>query len=81
LDTSPINPALYSGRMNPFDARHGFRAQTFKPLLDGALNLLFRRFKIVEGRPKTVTESLSTLSAAEDNDGLTAPQGVAAVIG
>jgi hypothetical protein len=66
LGTGPINPALYGGRTNPFDARHGFRAQAFKPLLDGALNLLFRRFKIVKGRPKTVTESLPALPAAED---------------
>ena len=52
--------------MNPFDARHGFRAQAFEPLLDGALNLLFRRFKVVEGCSKAVAESLPTLTAAEN---------------
>ncbi len=66
LDTGPINPSLYGGRMNAFDARHGFRAQAFEPLLDGALNLLFRCFKVVEGRPKAVTESLPALTAAEN---------------
>jgi len=30
----PINPSLYCGRMNAFDARHSFRAQAFEPLLD-----------------------------------------------
>jgi hypothetical protein len=34
--------------MNAFDARHGFRAQAFGPLLDGSLNLLFRRFKVID---------------------------------
>ena len=81
LNTGPINPSLYGGRMNAFDARHGFGAQAFEPLLDGALNLLFRRFKVVEGRSKAVAECLPALTTAEDKDGLTAPQGVAAVIG
>jgi hypothetical protein len=40
LNAGPINPSLYGGRMNAFDARHGFRAQAFEPLLNGALNLL-----------------------------------------
>jgi hypothetical protein len=66
LDTGPINPSLYGGRMNAFDSRHGFRAQAFEPLLDGALNLLFRRFKVVEGRSKAVAECLPALTAAED---------------
>jgi hypothetical protein len=66
LNTDPITPSLYGGRMNAFNARHGFRAQAFEPLLDGALNLLFRRFKVVEGRSKAVTESLPALTAAED---------------
>ena len=66
LNTCPINPSLYGGRMNAFDARHGFRAQAFEPLMDGALNLLFRRFKVVEGRSKAVAESLPALTAAED---------------
>jgi hypothetical protein len=65
LGKGPINSSLY-GRMNAFDARHGFKAQAFEPLLDGALNLLFRRFKVAEDRPETVAESLSTLTAAED---------------
>src|SRR5262245_18639912 len=81
LDTGPFNPSLNGGRMNAFDARHRFRAQAFEPLLDGALNLLFRRFQVVEGRPETVTECLPALTAAEDDDRLTAPQCVAAVIG
>jgi hypothetical protein len=50
-------------------------------LLDGALHLLFRRFKVVEGHSKAVAECLPALTAANDNDGLTAPQRVAAVIG
>src|SRR5262249_46593525 len=66
LDTGPINPSLYSSRMNAFDARHGFRAQAFELLLNGALNLLFRRFKVVEGGSKAVAESLPALTAAED---------------
>src|SRR5215468_1908420 len=73
LRTGSINPALNGGRMNTFDTGHGFRAQAFESLLDGALNLLFRSF--------TVAESLPALTAAEDKDSLTAPQGVAAVIG
>jgi hypothetical protein len=35
-------------------------------LLNGALNLLFRRFKVVEGSSKAVAESLPALTAAED---------------
>src|SRR5215467_15789731 len=66
LNTGPINPSLYGGRMNAFDTRHGFRAQAFEPLLDGALNLLFWRFKVVEGCSKAVAESLPTLTAAEN---------------
>jgi hypothetical protein len=81
LRTGSINPALNGGRMNTFDTGHGFRAQAFESLLDGALNLLFRSFKVVEGRSKSVAESLPALTAAEDKDSLTAPQGVAAVIG
>jgi hypothetical protein len=52
--------------MNAFDARHGLRAQAFEALLDGALNLLFRRFKVVEGRSIAVAESFPALTAAED---------------
>jgi hypothetical protein len=44
LDTGPINPTLNGGRMNAFDAGDRLRAQSFEALLDGALNLLFRRF-------------------------------------
>ena len=66
LGAGPTKPSLYGGRMNAFDARHGFRAQAFEPLMDGALNLLFRRFKVVEGRSKAVAESLPALTAAED---------------
>lgn len=36
LDTGTINPPLDGGRMIAFDARHGFSAQAFEPLLDGA---------------------------------------------
>jgi hypothetical protein len=66
--------------MNALDARHGFRAQAFEQLLGGALNLLFRRFKVVEDRPGTGAESLSTMTAAEGKDWLTVPKCVAAVI-
>jgi hypothetical protein len=52
--------------MNAFDARHCFRTQAFEPLLNGALNLLFGRFKVVEGGSKAVAESLPALTAAED---------------
>jgi hypothetical protein len=69
LGAGPTKPSLYGGRMNAFDARHGFRAQTFEPLLDGALNLLFRGFKVIEDRPETVAESLSTLTAAKTKTG------------
>jgi hypothetical protein len=58
--------ALNGGRMNTFDTGHGFRAQAFESLLDGALNLLFRSFKVVEGRSKSVAESLPALTTAED---------------
>ena len=44
LRAGAINPALNGGRMNAFDTGHGFRAQAFESLLDGALNLLFQRF-------------------------------------
>src|SRR5262245_7879307 len=64
--TGSINPAPDGGRMNAFDASDSLRAKPFKPLLDGALNLLFRRFKVVEGRPKAVAESLPALTAAEN---------------
>ena len=37
------------GRMNAFNTRDSLQAQSFKALLDGALDLLFRRLKIVEG--------------------------------
>jgi len=67
--------------MNTFDAGNGLRAQSFEALLDGALNLLFRSFKVVEGRSKAVAEYLPALPAANDKDGLAAPKSVAAVIG
>ena len=63
LRTGPINPSLYG---NSFNARHGLREQAFEPLLDGPLNLLFLRLKVVEDRSETGAESLSTLTAAED---------------
>src|SRR5262245_6305065 len=81
LDTGPINPPLNGSRMNAFDAGDRLRAQSFEALLDSALNLLFRRFKVVEGRPKAVAECLPALPAANDKDSLTAPKSVAAVIG
>jgi hypothetical protein len=67
--------------MNAFNAGNRLRTQSLEALLDGALNLLFRRFKVVEGRYIAVAECLPALTAAEDLDGLTAPQPVAAVIG
>ncbi len=66
LQTGAINPPLNGGRMNAFDAGNRLRAQSFEPFLDGALNLLFRRLKVVEGRSNAVAESLPTLTAAED---------------
>jgi hypothetical protein len=81
LQTGAINPAPDGGRMNAFDASDRLRTQSFEALPDGALDLLFRRFKVVEGRPKAVAESLPALPAANDKDGLTTPQRVAAVIG
>jgi hypothetical protein len=35
--------------MNAFDAGDSLRALSFKALLDGALDFLFRRLKVVEG--------------------------------
>jgi hypothetical protein len=67
--------------MNAFDAGNRLRAQSFDALLDGALNVLFRRFKVMEGRSKTVAECLQALTAANDKDDLASPQRVAAVIG
>jgi hypothetical protein len=81
LQTGAVNPPLNGSWMNAFDAGDRLRAQSFEALLDGALNLLFRRFKVVEGRSKAVAECLPALPAANDKDGLTAPQRVAAVIG
>jgi hypothetical protein len=81
LQTGAINPPVNGGRMNAFDAGHRLRAQSFEALLDGALNLLFRRFKVVEGRPEAVAACLPALPAANDKDGLAAPKSVAAVIG
>src|SRR5215813_1667982 len=81
LRTGAINPALYGGRLNTFDTGHRLRAQSFEALLDGALNLIFRGFKVVEGCAIAVAESLPALTAAEDQDDLAAPKGVAAVIG
>ena len=52
LQTGAINPPLNGGRMNAFDAGDRLHAQSFEALPDGALNLLLRRFKVVEGRPK-----------------------------
>jgi hypothetical protein len=80
LQTRAINPPLNGGRMNAFDAGHDLQAPSFEVLLDGALNLLFRRFKVVEGRSKAVAESLPALPALIDKDGLAAPKSVAAVI-
>jgi hypothetical protein len=79
--TGTINPLLDIGRMNVFDAGDSLRAQVFEPLLDGPLNLLFRRFKVVEDRPETVAESISTLRVAEDQNRLIAPQRIATVVG
>jgi hypothetical protein len=67
--------------MNAFDAGNRLRAQSFEALLNGALNLLFRRFKVVEGCSKAVTECLPALPAANEKEVLAAPQRVAAVIG
>src|SRR5262245_8429663 len=63
--TGAINPALNGGRMNSFDACDRLRAQSFESLLDGALNLLFRHFKVVEGRSEAVAECLPSLACSE----------------
>jgi hypothetical protein len=81
LKTGAINPPSDGGRMNAFDAGDRLRAQASEALPDGALNLLFRRFKVVEGRSKAVAENLPALPAANDKDILAAPKSVAAVIG
>jgi hypothetical protein len=73
LRTGPADPSLDGGRMNAFNASYGFRAQAFESLPDGALDFLFRRFEIIKGRPEAVAESLSTLPATKDEDGLAAP--------
>src|SRR5262245_66445763 len=68
LQAGAINPALNSGRMNAFDAGDRLRAQSFKALLDGALDFLFRSLKVVEGRAIAVTESPPTLPTTEEQD-------------
>ncbi len=73
--------ALNGGRMNAFDSGNRVRTQSFEALLDRALNLLFRCFKVEEGRSKAVAECLPALSAVNDKDGLAAPQLIAVVIG
>jgi hypothetical protein len=75
------NPSLNGGRMNAFDAGDRLRAQSFKALPGGALKLLFRLFKVIEGRSKAVAECFLALTAANDKDVLAAPKSVAAVIG
>src|SRR6266542_3072850 len=81
LQTGEINPAPDGGRMNAFDASDGLRAQSFKALPDGALDFLFRRLKVVEGRAIAVTESPPTLPTTDDKDHLSVPQEIAAMIG
>jgi hypothetical protein len=81
LQAGAINPALNSGRMNAFDAGDSLRAQSFKALLDGALDFLFRSLKVVEGRAIAVTESPPTLPTTDDKDHLSVPQEIAAMIG
>jgi len=72
---------LNGGRINAFDAGDRLRAQSFEALPDGALNLLFWRFKAVEYRSKAVAERLPAPPASNDKDSLAAPKSVAAVMG
>jgi hypothetical protein len=81
LDTGPLNPSLDGGRMNAFDARHSFRAQTFKALLDSALDFLLRSLEIIEGRAVPVTKSAFVQIAANDCHRLAALQSVTTMIG
>jgi hypothetical protein len=81
LQTGALNPALNGGRMHAFDASNRLWAQPFKALLNGALDFLLWRLEIVEGRPEAVAKSFLALLAANDKDGLTAPQCVATVKG
>src|SRR5262249_57546630 len=73
LELGALSPTLDGGRMNAFDAGNRLRAQSFEALLNGALNLLFRRFKVVEGRSKAHAECLPPLPAANAKAHMTAP--------
>jgi hypothetical protein len=66
--------------MNAFDACDSLRAQSFKALLDSALDFLFRRPKLVEGCAMAVAESPPALPTTDDKSHLSIPQGIAAVI-
>jgi hypothetical protein len=57
-------PVLLQALLEDFESAPSSHGDHF--LLDGALNLLFRRFKVVEGCSKAVAESLPTLTAAEN---------------
>jgi hypothetical protein len=81
LRTGAINPTPDGSRMNAFDAGDSLRAKPFEPLLNGALDLLFRRLKVVEGSAIAVTESPPALPTVDNKDHLSIPQGIAAVIG
>jgi len=80
LRTGAINPALNSGWMNAFDTSDSLRAKPFEPLLDGALDFLFRGLEVIKGSAVAVAECFPALTAADHKDGLAAPDRIATVI-
>ena len=81
LRTGAINLAPDDGRMNAFDASDSLLAKPFEPLLNGSLDFLFRRLKVVESCAIAVTESPPALPTTDDKNHLSVPQAIAAVIG
>src|SRR5262244_3972946 len=80
LLASAIDPTLYGGWVNLFDAGDSFRAQPFESLIDRALHFLLGRLEIVKGRAVAVTEGPLMLLAADDRYRLAVLQRVTAVI-
>lgn len=80
LEAGACDPKLDGGRMSAFNAGDSFRAQTLGPLFKGALSFLLRSFEVIESGSVTIAESLSAIAAANDTDGLTAADRIAAVI-
>jgi len=67
--------------MDSLNAGHCLRAQAFEPLMDGAFDLLFRGFEVVERRAVAVTRGPLAPLAANNADHPAVLDSVTAVIG